>query len=115
LALTLILEKRFDDAARVLSRAEAAIPDDLSPHYSAARGLLRDGSDVSKAEAYLQKYISQTKEPESGAPPLAAAHWSLGLAFEKEGRKSDARQELETALRLKPDFEPAKKDLKRLK
>jgi len=115
LALTLVLEKRFDDAAKLLSRAEGAIPDDLSPFYYAARALLRDGTDMPKAESYLQKYISQTKEPEAGAPSLAAAHWSLGLAFEKEGRKSDARNEMETALRLKPDFEPAKKDLKRLK
>jgi hypothetical protein len=37
------------------------------------------------------------------------------LVYEKEGRKADARNELETALRLKPDFEPAHRDLKRLK
>ena len=49
------------------------------------------------------------------APLLAGAHWSLGLVYEKEGRKQDAIAELETSLRLKPDFEPAQKDLKRLK
>jgi hypothetical protein len=43
------------------------------------------------------------------------AHRSLGLLYEKEGRKSDAISELQTALRLKPDFEAAKQDLKRLK
>jgi hypothetical protein len=37
------------------------------------------------------------------------------LVYEKQGHKQEAHAELETALRLKPDFEPAKRDLKRLK
>jgi len=77
--------------------------------------MLRDGADLSKAEACLKKYLDQTNEPEVGAPLIAGAHWSLGLVYEKEGRKADARSELETALRLRPDFEPARRDLKRLK
>jgi hypothetical protein len=35
--------------------------------------------------------------------------------YDKEARKNDARNELETALRLKLGFEPARRDLKRLK
>jgi hypothetical protein len=38
----------------------------------------------------------------------------LGLVLEKKGRKPEAIAEVETALRLKPDLEEAKKDLKRL-
>ena len=41
-------------------------------------------------------------------------HWSIGLVYEKR-RKAEARKELETALQLNPDFEPAKRDLKRLR
>ena len=115
LAFALVLQKRYDDAAKVIARAEAAIPDDLSPYVYAAGALLRDGAELPKAETYLQKYISQTKEPEANAPHLAGTHWSLALVYEKEGRKAEARTELETALRLKPDFEPAKHDLQRLK
>jgi tetratricopeptide (TPR) repeat protein len=115
MAAVLTLEKRYDDAAKLIARAEAAIPDDLSPLVYAARALLRDGAELPKAEAYLKKYLDQTKEPEVGAPLIAGAHWSLGLVYEKEGRKADARNELETALRLKPDFEPARRDLKRVK
>lgn len=115
LALALVLGKRFDDAAQVLERAQAAVPDDLSPYVYAARAILRDSVELPKAEIYLKKYFNETKEPEPGAPLIAGAHWSLGLVYEKEGRKAEARSELETAVRLKPDFEPAKKDLKRLK
>ena len=56
-----------------------------------------------------------SQEPEELKPSLAAAHWRLGLTLEKEGRKSEAIAEMETALKLQPDFSPAKKDLKRLK
>lgn len=115
LAVAMVYQKRFDDAAKVIARAETVIPDDLSPNVFAARAMLRDGVELPRAEACLRHYIEQTKEPEADSPPIAGAHWSLGLVYEKEGRKPDARSELETAVRLRPDFEPAKKDLKRLK
>jgi tetratricopeptide (TPR) repeat protein len=54
------------------------------------------------------------QEPEGNTPHLAAAHWRLALVLEKEGRKADAIAELQTAVKLKPDFEDARKDLKRL-
>ena len=115
LVYVLMLEKRYDDAAKLIARAETAIPDDLAPYVAAARALLRDGADLPKAEIYLQKYIAQTKEPEAGGPLLEGVHWSLGLVYEKEGRKAEARSELETSLRLNPNFEPAKRDIKRFK
>jgi len=114
LAIVLVLEKRYDDAARFIARAQETIPDDLSPYVYAARAMLRSGLELPKAETYLKKYFTETREPEAGAPLIAGAHWSLGLVYEKQGRKQDAKNELETALRLKPDFAPAKKDLKRL-
>jgi tetratricopeptide (TPR) repeat protein len=115
LAYILVMEKRLDEAARVVARAESAVPDDLSPLVYIARAMLRDNVELPKAEAYLKKYLSETKEPEPNAPSIAGVHWSLGLVYEKEGRIADARSELETALKLKSDFEPAKRDLKRLK
>lgn len=115
LAAALIYQKRYDDAAETLRRAEAAIPDDLSPYVSAARALLREGTNLATAEAWLHKYLNESKEPEPTAPPFAAAHWSLGLVFEKLGHTDDAKRELETAVRLNPEFEPAREDLKRFK
>ena len=115
LASALASQRRFDETTQVLSRAEATISDDLSPYVYAGRALLRDAIELPRAESFLQKYLTETKEPEAGAPLLAGAHWSLGLVYEKEGRLPDAKSELETALRLKPDFQPARKDLDRLK
>jgi tetratricopeptide (TPR) repeat protein len=111
----LVSQRRFDDVATTLAHAEDAIPDDLSPYVTAARAMLRAGVELAKAESYLRKYLAQTKEPEVGPPAAAGVHRSLAMAYEKEGRLVDARNELETALRLKPDFEAARRDLKRLK
>jgi tetratricopeptide (TPR) repeat protein len=115
LAYALVLQKRVDEAVRVVARAESAVPDELSPRVYLARALLKDNTDLPKAEVYLKKYLSETKEPEPNGPSIASVHWWLGLVYEKEGRIPDARSELETAIKLKPDFEAAKKDLKRLK
>lgn len=52
-------------------------------------------------------------------PPLdpddCVRAWRLGLILEKAGRQADAIAELQTATTLDPKFEPAAKDLKRLK
>jgi len=97
----------------ILSESEQANGDDLNPFYQAGRGLLQMNREIPKAEQYFRKYLSEP--PEGFAPPLSAAHWRLGLVLEKLGRKADAIAQMEEALRLQPDFENAKKDLKRLK
>jgi tetratricopeptide (TPR) repeat protein len=107
-------QKRFDDAAKMVARSEEAIPDDLSTSLVAARAKLREGVELGKAETELRKYLSQPGGPEVGAPHLGVAHWLLGLVYEKEGRKAEAIGELQAALRVKADFEPARRDLKRL-
>jgi tetratricopeptide (TPR) repeat protein len=106
-------QRRSKDLDQTLARLDENDSDDLSPYYEAAQILLLKSADLARAESYFRKYLSQ--EPEAGSPPLAAAHWRLGQTLEKEGRKADAIAELETALRLQPDFLVAKKDLARLK
>jgi tetratricopeptide (TPR) repeat protein len=108
-----IYQQRWKELEAALAEAERAAPDDFNYYYQAGRVLLVTGQDLPRAERYFRKYLTQ--EPEGGAPRHAAAHWRLGLVLEKSGRKPEAVSELETATRLEPDFEPAKKDLKRMK
>jgi tetratricopeptide (TPR) repeat protein len=96
-----------------LSQAEKNVPDNLSPYMRAGSVLLFQSKDLLRAERYFRKYLSQ--EPEGNASRPAQAHWRLASVLEKEGRKPEAISELEAALKLEPEFEPAKKDLKRLK
>jgi len=113
LAQTYAAQQRWSDLDALLVQAEKNVPDDLNPDYQAGKTILLQGGDYARAERYFRKYLTQ--EPEGGAPDLAAGHWRLGLALEKQGRKSEAIAELQTAVQMKPDFNEAKKDLKRLK
>jgi tetratricopeptide (TPR) repeat protein len=113
LARALAGEERWQDLDSLLAQAEKNVPDDLSPAYHAAVGLLLLEKDPARAERYLRKYLTQ--EPEGQAPPLSRGHWRLGQALEKQGRKNEAIAEFESALRLEPSLDSAKKDLKRLK
>ena len=105
--------ERWEDLDRILATAERAVPDNLTAHYQAARTLLGDGREYARAEDLLRRYLAN--EPEIGAPTHAHAYWRLGLVIEKQGRRPEALAAVETALRLKPDLDDAKKDLKRLK
>ena len=75
-------------------------------HWKPARSFPR-------AEGYAKKYLSQ--EPEGEEPDNAEAHRLLGLLFEREGRKGDARTEIQTALHLRPNFKAAKDDLEEIR
>jgi TolA-binding protein len=66
-----------------------------------------------RAERYLRHYLS--REPEYGAASHATAHWRLGLALEKQGKKDEATSEFAAAVKADPKLDDAKKDLKRLK
>lgn len=113
LAIVYALGERWSDLDALLAQAEKNVPDDWNPHYQAARILYNSGKDLPRAERYFRKYLTQ--EPEGNSPHWAAAYWRLGLVLEKQGHKPEAIAEIETALKLEPNFEPAKKDLRRLK
>jgi tetratricopeptide (TPR) repeat protein len=113
LAALYAYQERWADLDDVLKKSEAAEPAHLAPWYTAARQLLNAGKDPARAESYLRHYL--TVEPEIGSQTWAAARWRLGQALEKQGKKSEAVAEMETAVKLDPKLEDAKKDLKRLR
>lgn len=113
LARVYAVQQRRADLDALLARAEKEVPEDFSPYFSAGQTLLSQGKDPLRAERYLRKYLTQ--EPEGNAPNLATAHWQLGLSLEQQRKRQDAIQEIETAVRLKPDLKDARKDLQRLK
>jgi tetratricopeptide (TPR) repeat protein len=113
LARAYVAEKRWGDLDAILERAENSVPDNIGPYYAAANRLIETGQDFDRAERYLRHYLSQ---PAEGREPTAAeAHRLLGDMYEHAGRKSDAFRELELAVRLQPDFEPARRELNRLR
>ncbi|MGE5325091.1 MAG: tetratricopeptide repeat protein [Actinomycetota bacterium] len=103
----------LDKLAVLLARSEAEVPDDFAPYFYAGQRLLVAGKNPALAEQYLRKYLTQ--EPEGESPTLGEAHWRLGQALERQGRKTDAVHEIEQAVRMNPDLKEARRDLKRLR
>lgn len=115
LAVIYSQQVRWKELDSLLSKAQEEIPDDLVPFYRAADSILSNNQlqELQRAEKYMRIYLEQP--PEGAEPSLTTAHWRLALILEKEGRKDQAREELERAVALDSSFEPAKKDLKRLR
>jgi cytochrome c-type biogenesis protein CcmH/NrfG len=113
LAATYARTARWADLDAALVQAEKIAPDDLVPYYQAAQALIDSNQDLPRAEKYLARYLSQNAEGRE--PDRGQAKWLLASLYEKNGRTPDAIRELEAALQIDPDFEPAKRDLKRLR
>ena len=113
LAAVYAIGERWSELDAVLAEAEKKIPDNLSPYLRASSTLVYGNKDLPRAERYARKYLSQEPEPTSNS--LAVGHWRLGLALEKQGKKTDAIAELQTAVKMDAKFEQAQKDLKRVK
>lgn len=105
LARAYVAQKRWAELDGLLSRAEQAVPDDRAPYYSTAHRLIDTGQDFERAERFLQHYLGQ--DPEARAPTKAEAHRLMADMYRHAGRKSEAFRELQVALRLEPDSEPA--------
>lgn len=106
-------QERWQELDALLREAESRVPDDLAAHFQAGLEILLAGKDPARSEAYLRKYLGQ--EPEAYAPRLSRTHWRIGQVAAKQGRRTEAIAEMETALRLEPSLEDARKDLKSLK
>jgi tetratricopeptide (TPR) repeat protein len=111
-AAALAYQGKWPELDAILARAEKEVPDDLQPYFRAADACLSTGADLPRAERYYRKYSAQEPEPDS--PTVAAAHWRLGQALEKEGRKAEAIAEWQTAVKFDANSR-AKEDLKRVK
>lgn len=113
LAQTKALSEQWNQLDQVLAEAEQAVPDNLVYYFRAGRALVSSGKDNARAERYFRKYLTQPAEGDT--PSLAEGHWQLGLVLEKLGRKQEALQEVEAAVKMEPQLKGAKEDLKRMK
>lgn len=67
---------RWNELESVLWQSERKVADDLAPFYQAASVLIENGTELSRAAAYLKKYLDQ--EPEGREPTRAQAQTLLG-------------------------------------
>jgi len=89
----------------------------LDPHYMPAFYHLggtasQANTNLARGEEALKQYIAYT--PTENEPPLANAHYWLGAIYEKQGRKPEAKQSYQAALKLNPTLKQASEALRRV-
>ena len=87
-------------------------PEDRSPAYHAAVGLIGTGKDLDHAQELLKHYLETP--PDGNAPSAGLAHYQLALIAEKQHKNAEALDLLHIALSEDPTLEDARKEQKRL-
>ncbi|HUQ48527.1 MAG TPA: tetratricopeptide repeat protein, partial [Gemmatimonadaceae bacterium] len=105
--------KQYDKAFAILDKRFSLKPNDPAGLYAYGRTASVSGTNLDRGEQSLRAYIAAPILV--GGPPLANAHYRLGLIREKKGDKAGARAEYQTAVRLDPALTEAKKALEALR
>jgi len=104
--LSSIAAGRFGDAAEALTQAAQAEPANPSAWRYLALAYFRL-HDYAGAEGPVRQVALLT-------PGDPAAHLNLGVVLRKQGDFDGARRALEEALRLRPDYNDAQRELSKL-
>jgi tetratricopeptide (TPR) repeat protein len=106
------VEKNYPAAFAEFEAALKLAPDHMPAVYHLGRAAALGNMNLSRAEEALKRYLAYT--PKADEPPLASAHYYLGVVYEKQGKKSEATQSYQTALKLNPSHKQAREALKRV-
>lgn len=105
-------EQKWDAAFATYDAMLAQDPDAWDALYQVGRTAALSGQRLDRGAAALQRYLGHTPAPEE--PPLANAHYRLGMILERQGNRAGARAEYEAALRLDPSLKDARAALDKL-
>lgn len=94
-----------DAAIEILEKAVAQSPKDADAHFNLANA-------YGSGEESLKKYLGHS--PKANEPTMARAHYFLGSIYEKQGKKAEAKQSYEAALKLNSSLKDAREALKRV-
>ncbi len=113
LASLYTLVAQYDSAFEILNRILKRQPGSLLVHYHIGKVGAVSGQRLEQAEQSLKIFLRNQPPMENSWQ--AAAHWRLGMVYEKQGKLEDAGAEYQQALKLKPDHEEAKSALTKLR
>ncbi len=106
-----VLSEMPGRAADAIAEYRAALR--LQPGYAEAH--LNLASVLADMPGRLPEAIAENRAALHDNPQLVEAHCNLALALARTGKTSAAAAELETALRIRPDFAPARALLDQLR
>jgi tetratricopeptide (TPR) repeat protein len=106
-------QERWDESRSLWRERLTAAPDDALAQYQLGRLAAVSGEELDAGLLHLDAYLRTGVVSEYVMP--AGAHWRRGQILEKLGRRDEALQAYEEALRLQPTLAPAQADLDRLR
>ncbi len=108
----LTADKNYPAALHEFEMALKLQPDYMPAHLRIGQHAALTGINLTRGEAFVKKYL--TYKPTAEEPSIAVAWYWLGMVYEKQGRKSDAKQAFTSALKLAPNDKGIKEALKRV-
>ena len=109
----LVEEKKYPEAVEIYEKLYQQYPNEINALYQTGKVYVIAKDSLDKAERCFKQYL-QTN-PKRNAPPLAAAHWRLGMVYDLQGKKDLALTELNQAVSLDPKSKEYKKTLEEVK
>jgi tetratricopeptide (TPR) repeat protein len=107
LASALAAQGRTDEAIRELQEALKIAPGDAAAHFNLAALYRRTGRLTDATHHYSEGLRSR--------PTYADGYYRLGLVLAEQGRVEDAVRQMETAVRLEPGLQRARRALDELR
>lgn len=102
-------QKDYARAFDILEAFLKAEPAQESVCFTIGRLGAQSGERMDRAEECLKRYLAH--EPAKDEPPLSAAHYQLGLLYDRKGNRDLARTEYQKALALEPGHPGAREAL----
>ena len=106
------VEKNYAAGFAELEAALKVDPSYMPAYYHLGRAASLANRNLTRGEEALEKYLAY--RPKQNEPTLASAHYFLGDIYEKQGRKAEAKQAYQAALKLNPTLTRASEALKRV-
>ena len=103
--------KDYGRALEVYERLLDKKPDETAACYQIGRVAAASGERIDRGVECLKLYLDRIPGPDE--PSLAAAHYRLGVLYEKKGEKDLARREYAAASDLDPTLHEARQALLR--
>lgn len=105
-------EKQHDKAFALFDEQLKKNPQDMLSTYQLGKTSAVSGQRLDDGEQAMMRYLAYT--PKQNEPSHAGANMRLAQIYEKKGKKTDAKQRYETALKLDGNLQEAKDGLSRV-
>ena len=105
-------DKNYKGAGDELDAALKLDPAYMPAVFQIGHLAVLSGQNLARGEESLQKYLAH--KPSGDDPGQHRTHYWLGMIYEKQGKKAEAKAQYDTSLKLRPNQKDVTEALKRV-